>query len=73
MKSEVSLIALSLMFIEFEQLSAEQVDLPLDVSLKSKARFTSLHPFTWTASVKTHQEAEGITEFVRNQSSAEVK
>ena len=56
----------------FQQLSAGQVDFPLDLSLKSKARFTSLHPFTWTASVKTHQEANGISKFVRSQGSTEV-
>ena len=56
----------------FQQLSAGRVDFPLDMSLKSKARFTSSHSFTWTASVKTHQEANGISKFVRSRNSTEV-
>lgn len=42
-----------------------KTNFPLDWTLKTKARFTSPHPFSWVSSMKTHQEAEGISRYVR--------
>ncbi|KAG1680278.1 Protein downstream neighbor of son [Nymphon striatum] len=44
--------------------------LPIDWSLKSKARFISKKPFSWTGNLKTSEEASGITGFVRCLASA---
>ena len=40
---------------------------PLDWSLKSKIRFTSLKSFNWCGTLKTLEEAEGLSNFVRCQ------
>ncbi|XP_022089967.1 protein downstream neighbor of Son-like [Acanthaster planci] len=39
--------------------------LPLDWSIKSRVRFTSSHPFSWSTPLKTTEEANGISSFVR--------
>lgn len=39
--------------------------LPVDWSLKSKARFISKKQFSWMSNLKTSEEASGITGFVR--------
>lgn len=41
---------------------------PLDWSLKSKVRFTSSTSFTWCGTLKTQDEGEGLSNFVRCQS-----
>ncbi|CAM1329853.1 DONSON (predicted) [Pycnogonum litorale] len=42
-----------------------QENLPVDWTLKTKARFISSKPFSWMGSLKTSEEASGITGFVR--------
>ncbi|XP_033635784.1 protein downstream neighbor of Son-like [Asterias rubens] len=39
--------------------------LPLDWSIKSRVRFTSPCPFSWSAPLKTTEEAQGLCSFVR--------
>ena len=47
-------------------------DLPLDWALKTKVHFVSPFPFSWTQSLKPHQEASGITQFMGCNSSERV-
>ncbi|KAI8520572.1 hypothetical protein Bbelb_003260 [Branchiostoma belcheri] len=42
-------------------------ELPEDLSLKSRVRFTSPHPFSWCSRIKTTDEASGVCGFVRGQ------
>ncbi|XP_038048090.1 protein downstream neighbor of Son-like isoform X2 [Patiria miniata] len=48
---------------KLEKLTSEF--LPLDWSIKSRVRFTSPHPFSWSHPLKTTEEASGICSFVR--------
>lgn len=43
---------------------------PLDWSIKSKIRFTSSKSFTWCGTLKTLDEAKGLSDFVRCQAKA---
>ena len=38
----------------------------IDWALKTKIRFLSAFPFSWTQSMKPHHEASGITHFIAN-------
>lgn len=40
--------------------------LPTDWSLKTKVRFVSPFPFSWTQSLRPHQEASGLSQFLTN-------
>ena len=40
---------------------------PVDWSLKSKLRFTSFLPFSWSGSLRAKQEAEGTVKFTRGE------
>ncbi|XP_035687556.1 protein downstream neighbor of son homolog [Branchiostoma floridae] len=42
-------------------------ELPEDLSLKSRVRFTSPHPFTWCSRIRTTDQAAGVCGFVRCQ------
>ncbi|XP_066275530.1 protein downstream neighbor of Son-like [Branchiostoma lanceolatum] len=42
-------------------------ELPEDLSLKLRVRFTSPHPFTWSGRIRTTDEAAGVCGFVRCQ------
>ncbi|XP_078617520.1 protein downstream neighbor of Son-like [Branchiostoma floridae x Branchiostoma japonicum] len=42
-------------------------ELPEDLSLKSRVRFTSPHPFTWCSRIRTTDQADGVCGFVRCQ------
>lgn len=48
-------------------------DIPLDWALKTKVRFTSPFPFSWAQSLKPHQEATGIMQFVEKSSERKVR
>ena len=39
-------------------------NIPIDWALKTKVRFVSPFPFSWTQSLKPHQEVAGITRFM---------
>lgn len=52
----------------FSKLSGISEKLPIDWSLKTRARFSSKRPFPWAGQFRAFEDALGITSFVRCQS-----
>ncbi|XP_065912877.1 protein downstream neighbor of son homolog isoform X2 [Dysidea avara] len=48
-----------------EEINPGSDSFPTDWSLKLKARFTSVHPFSWGSVMSSIEEASGITNFTR--------
>jgi len=48
-----------------EDVEEKKIRLPIDWSLKSRARFSSPHPLGWSQSLSTVEEASGVTAGVR--------
>ena len=56
---------LKLLLLRAQEINPGSDSFPTDWSLKLKARFTSVHPFSWGSVMSSIEEASGITNFTR--------